>query len=111
MALLVYVVLLSVSARSAFFTEDEWVSSSAGRLRPCRAAVAEWGAVFTHPAAQALTWIAAVVPVPLAVLSLLWPARRDQRLYVRLAAALLLSGAVGLGASAMVRGWPVHEPP
>lgn len=55
LALLVYVVLLCVSGRSAFFTEDEWVSSSAGRLRPYRAAVAEWGAVFTHAAAQALT--------------------------------------------------------
>lgn len=47
--------------------------------------------------------------MPLAVLSLLWLARRDQRLYVRLATALLLFGAVGLGATAMVRGWPVHE--
>ncbi|MEV7891179.1 hypothetical protein ACWD3I_22855 [Streptomyces sp. NPDC002817] len=107
--LLVHVVLLTLSARSEAFAEGGWTLSAAGRLRPYGASVAEWGAASGHAAAQALTWIVAFAPVPLAVLILLWLARRDQGLYVRLATALLLSGASGLGVFAAVRGWPVRE--
>ncbi|MFC8198892.1 hypothetical protein ACFUTV_26365 [Streptomyces sp. NPDC057298] len=107
--LLVYAVLLTVSARSASFAEADWTSSVTGRLRPYGVSVAEWGVAFVHAGAQALTWIVASAPVPLTVLSLLWLARRDQRLYARLATALLLSGAAGLGVVAAVQGWPVRE--
>ncbi|MFE3032965.1 hypothetical protein ACFXKY_15140 [Streptomyces canus] len=107
--LLVYVVLLTVSARSASFAEADWTSSAAGHLHPYGVSVAERGVAFAHAAAQALTRIVPSAPVPLAVLSLLWLARRNQRLYVRLATAFLLSGAAGLGVAAAVRGWPVHE--
>ncbi|MFF4357578.1 hypothetical protein [Streptomyces sp. NPDC001604] len=107
--LLVYVVLLGASVRAGSFAEADWMSSAAGRLQPYGAAAAERGAAFTHAVAQALIWIFAFVPLPLVVLSLLWLARRDQEVYVRLAVALLLSGAAGLGAVAVLRGWPVRE--
>ncbi|WP_432194301.1 hypothetical protein [Streptomyces sp. bgisy027] len=108
-ALLAYVALLALSAGSESFAEADWMSSAAGRLSPYGAAVAERTVAFAHAAAQALTWIAAFAPVPLLVLSLLWLARRDQRLYVRLATALLLSGAAGLGVVAVTGGWQAGE--
>ncbi|MGW2890985.1 hypothetical protein ACWDDN_37915 [Streptomyces griseoruber] len=44
-------------------------------------------------------------------LSLLWLAHRDQKVYARLATALLLSGTVGLAVFAAAQGRPVGEVP
>ncbi|GAB3008809.1 hypothetical protein GCM10023080_088500 [Streptomyces pseudoechinosporeus] len=107
--LLMYSGLLAVSVRKEAFVEVGWTSSAAERLRPYGTVAAERGAAFVHDVAQALTWILALAPLPLAVLSLLWLARRDQQVYMRLAIALLLSGAAGLGVFASVREWPVRE--
>lgn len=104
-ALLVYSGLLAVSVREdESFAETGWTSSAAERLRPFGAVAAETGAASVHAVAQALTSILALAPLPLAVLSLLWLARRDQRVYLRLALALLLSGTAGLGVFAVARG-------
>lgn len=103
--LLVYTTLLTVSVREAkSFGAVGWTSSAADRLRPYGTTVTEKSAALLHDGAQALTWILALAPLPLAVLSLLWLARRDQQVYLRLAVALLLSGTAGLGAFAVVRG-------
>ncbi|MFI7501565.1 hypothetical protein ACIBVL_24295 [Streptomyces sp. NPDC049687] len=108
--LLVYSGLLAVSIREEqSFVKAGWTSSAADRIRPWRTAAAESGVTLVHTAAQALTWILALTPLPLAVLSLLWLARRDQRVYLRLAIALWLSGTAGLGVFAVVQGWPVRE--
>ncbi|MFI1354394.1 hypothetical protein ACH4TV_12530 [Streptomyces sp. NPDC020898] len=108
--LLVYSGLLAVSVREeGSFAEVGWTSSAADRLRPYGTEAAEQGAAFVHAVAQPLTWILALAPLPLAVLSLLWLARREQRVYMRLAIALWLSGTAGLGIFAVARGWPVHE--
>jgi hypothetical protein len=98
--LLVYAVLLAVSGRADTFAEAGWMSSAAGRLRPYGAAVAERGVAFAHDTAQAPTWIVAFAPLPLVALSLLWLARRDQRVYVRLATALLPPTSARTGPSA-----------
>ncbi|MET7728692.1 hypothetical protein [Streptomyces mirabilis] len=103
--LLVYAGLLAASVREEeSLVEAGWTSSAAERLRPYGTVAAERGAAFVHDVAQVLTWILALAPAPLAVLSLLWLARRDQRVYMRLAVALLLSGTAGLGVFARVRG-------
>lgn len=106
--LLVYAVLLAVSGRAETFTEAGWTASAAGRLRPYGAAVAERGVVFAHDAAQALTWMVAFVPLPLVALSLLWLAQRDQRVYVRLAAAKIWPriGVMLIALSAVVDASP-----
>lgn len=73
--LLVYVVLFVVAFRSATFAETDWMSSATGRLRPYGATVAERAGAFAHVATgartQALTWIAALVSLPLVALSLI----------------------------------------
>ncbi|GAA0298051.1 hypothetical protein ACKI1I_13295 [Streptomyces turgidiscabies] len=103
--LFVYAGLLAASVREeGALAEAGWTSSTAERLRPYGTFAAENGTAFVHDVAQVLTWILALAPVPLAVLSLLWPARRDQRVYMRLAVALLLSGTAGLVVFAWVRG-------
>ncbi|MFF7278072.1 hypothetical protein [Streptomyces griseorubiginosus] len=105
MTLLVYVGLLAVPVREeGSLVEAGWTSSGAERLRPYGTVAAERGAAFVHDAAEVLTWVFAFAPLPLAVLSLLWLARRDQRVYLRLAVALLLSATVGLVVFAAVRG-------
>ncbi|MEE1759753.1 MULTISPECIES: hypothetical protein [unclassified Streptomyces] len=104
-ALLVYAGLLATSVREEeSLVEAGWTSSAAERLRPYGTVAAETGTALVHDAAQVLTWILAFAPLPLAVLSLLWLARRDQGVYMRLAVALLLSGTAGLGVFALVRG-------
>ncbi|MCX5336164.1 MULTISPECIES: hypothetical protein [unclassified Streptomyces] len=108
--LLVYSGLLAMSVREEEpFVKAGWTSSAAEGLRPYGTAAVDGGAAFVHDVAQTLTWILALAPLPLAVLSLLWLARRDQQAYLRLAIALLLSGTAGLGVLAVVRGWPVRE--
>lgn len=107
--LLTYAVLLSVSVHGEFLATFGWTSSAADRLRPHTGTVAERGAVLAHEVGQALTWIFAVAPLPLAVSILLWLSHRDPKVYVRLAGALLLSGAAGFGAFAVMRGRPVRE--
>ncbi|KKD09204.1 hypothetical protein TN53_03605 [Streptomyces sp. WM6386] len=89
--------------------EAGWTSSAVERLRPYGTVAAERGAAFAHDAAQALTWILALASLPLAVLSLLWLARRDQQVYMRLGIALLFSGTAGLGVFAVLRGGQVGE--
>lgn len=108
--LLVYSGLLAVSVREEEpFVKAGWTSSAAEGLRTYGTAAVAGGAAFVHEVAQTLTWILALAPLPLAVLSLLWLARRDQQAYLRLAIALLLSGTAGLAVLAVVRGWPVRE--
>ena len=103
--LLVYAGLLAMSVREEGpLVEVGWTSSGAERLRPYGTVAAERGAAFVHAVAQVLTWVFAFTPLPLAVLGLLWLARRDQRVYLRLAVALLLSGTAGLVFFAVVRG-------
>jgi hypothetical protein len=103
--LLVYSGLLAMSVREEeSFVEVGWMSSAADHLRPYGTTVTETGAALLHDGVQALTWILALAPLPLAVLSLLWLAWRDQQVYMRLAIALLLSGTAGLGVFAVVRG-------
>ncbi|ULR55705.1 hypothetical protein [Streptomyces deccanensis] len=103
--LLVYAGLLATAVRGEEpVVEAGWTSSAAERLRPYGTVAAETGTAFVHDAAQLLTSILAFAPLPLAVLSLLWLARRDERVYLRLAVALLLSGTAGLGVFAEVRG-------
>ncbi|MBD9727345.1 hypothetical protein PV755_28300 [Streptomyces caniscabiei] len=78
--LLVYAGLFAASAREEeSLVEAGWTSSAADRLRPYGTAAAERGTAFVHEVAQALNWILALAPLPLAVLSLLWLARRNQR--------------------------------
>lgn len=108
--LLVYSGLLAVSVREEeSFVEVSWTSSAADRLRPYGTAVTERSTAFLHDGVQALTWTLALALLPLAALSLLWLAQRDQQAYMRLAIALLLSGTAGLGVFAVVRRWPVRE--
>ncbi|MDQ0779714.1 hypothetical protein QF026_008180 [Streptomyces aurantiacus] len=107
--LLTYAVLLSVSVHGEFLAVSGWTSSAAERLGPHTVTVTERGAVLAHEVVHALTWTFTVAPLPLAVSILLWLAHRDPKVYVRLAGALLLSGAAGLGAFAVARGWPVRE--
>ncbi|MFJ2238123.1 hypothetical protein [Streptomyces sp. NPDC087859] len=102
--------LLAMSVRQEEpFVKAGWTSSAAEGLRPYRTAAVDGGAEFLRDVAQALTWVLTFAPLPLAVLSLLWLARRNQQAYLRLAIALMLSGTAGLGALAVVRGWPVRE--
>ncbi|WP_060886923.1 hypothetical protein [Streptomyces caniscabiei] len=102
--LLVYAGLFATSVRDEESLVEAGWTSSAARIRPYGTVAAERGTAFVHEVAQALNWILALAPLPLAVLSLLWLARRDQRVYLRLAVALLLSGTAGLGVFAEMRG-------
>ncbi|WP_371660882.1 hypothetical protein [Streptomyces sp. NBC_00280] len=103
--LLVYSGLFVVSVRAEeSFVGVGWASSATDRLRPYGTEVTESGVAAVHDGVEALAWVLALAPLPLAVLSLLWLARRDQQVYLRLAIALLLSGMAGLGVFAMVRG-------
>ncbi|MEW2165321.1 hypothetical protein AB0912_20355 [Streptomyces sp. NPDC007084] len=56
-----------------------------------------------------LNAIGAVAALPTAIVSLFWLARRDQRLYTRLAVATLLSCATDVGVLVAVRGWSVRD--
>ncbi|MEV7887010.1 hypothetical protein ACWD3I_40680 [Streptomyces sp. NPDC002817] len=100
--LLLYSALLAVSVREEEpLVQVSWASAAAEHLHPYGIAAADAGAEFVHDVAQALTWILVLAPLPLAVLILLWLARRDQQAYLRLAIALLLSGTAGLGVLAV----------
>ncbi|MFF1298368.1 MULTISPECIES: hypothetical protein [unclassified Streptomyces] len=102
--------LLAVSVREGEpFVNADWTSSAAEVLRPYGAAAVDGGAEFLNDVTHTLTWVLAIAPLPLAVVSLLWLARRAQQAYLRLAIALMLSGTAGLGVLAVGRGWPVHE--
>lgn len=59
-------------------------------------------------AAHALDRIHAVTPWPLMAVTLLWLAHRHPALYVRVAVALVLSGAAGLALSASMGRVPVR---
>ncbi|WP_327714691.1 hypothetical protein OG381_04015 [Streptomyces sp. NBC_00490] len=107
---LVYSGLLAVSVREGEpFVRADWTSSAAEGLRPYGTAAVDGGAEFLGDVTHTLTWALAFAPLPLAVLSLLWLAQRNQQAYLRLAIALMLSGTAGLGALAVGRGWPVRE--
>lgn len=102
--------LLAMSVREEEpFVSAGWTSSAAEGLRPYGTAAVDGAAEFLSDVTHTLTWSLAIAPLPLAVLSLLWLARRDQQAYLRLAIALMLSGTAGLGVLAVGRGWPVHE--
>lgn len=106
--LLAYSGLLAVSLRQGSLAGVEWTSSAAAHLRPYKTVAAERGAVVVHASAQALTWTVALTSVPLVMLSLLWSARQDQQIYMRLAVGLLLSGTAGLGIFSVGRGEQVR---
>lgn len=108
--LLVYSGLLAVSVREEEpFVNAGWTSSAAEGLRPYGTAAVDEGAELLSDVTHTLTWGLAMAPLPLAVLSLLWLAQRNQQAYLRLAIALMLSGTAGLGVLAVVRGWTVRE--
>ncbi|MGW0707833.1 hypothetical protein ACWD4G_18040 [Streptomyces sp. NPDC002643] len=106
-----YVALLAVPDHVGSSFGTGLTSASARRLRPYGAAVAEQVTSAGQVGAQLLERVSAFAPWPLATLGLIWLARRDQTLYVRLASALLLFGAAGLVVFASVRGLSVRELP
>jgi len=83
---------------------DQTMTSVGERAQPYWERVAQGGAGFQHGASQVLSWIYTFGHWPLIALTLLWLAGRHQRVYVRAAVALLLSGVVGLVVSAALPG-------
>ena len=106
---LVYVVLLVALAGKEAFPAVGFVSYGAEHLRPRAAALADSAAALGHDAGQVLSWIHTVAQAPLLALTLLWLARRDPAVYVRLAFALLLTAMGGLTVFAASHSWPDRE--
>ncbi|MEV5842366.1 hypothetical protein AB0M32_10390 [Streptomyces sp. NPDC051985] len=104
----VYAALLMTTAHDRSCL-DGWTASAAGHLSPCASGTAagavELGRAMGHLSAR----VGAFTPLPLTALALFWLAHRHQAVYVRGAAALLLSGSVDLGVVAVAHGLPVGD--